>query len=164
MLDRFELDLAIVESTESRPDLSSVMLDTDYLVCVMSSNHPLARKSVITLKELKKEALILRLPSSDTRMMFESSLISRGESIDNFEVAIEVDNIATIKDLVRKNLGVSILPRSACQKEIKKGKLCAAPVENLSMIRETRIIYQNDFSQTEILRSITSAYKKEIEE
>ena len=47
---------------------------------------------------------------------------------------MEVDNIATIKDLIRKDLGVSILARSACMDELRKGKLTALPIENLSMV------------------------------
>ena len=54
-------------------------------------------------------------------------------------MTIEVDNIATIKDLIRKDLGVSILPKSACMDELRKGKIAALPIENLSMARETRI-------------------------
>lgn len=161
MLDNFELDMAIVEGAEDHPNFSSTMLDTDYLVCVLSPTHVLANKSVITLAELKKEQMILRLPTSATRTLFESSLISHGDSIDNYNIALEVDNIATIKDLIRKNLGVSILPHSACIKEIKKKKLSAVPVENLSMVRETRIVYNNDFSHTDILQEITAVFQKE---
>ena len=87
------------------------MLATDYLVCVMSIRHPLAKRAMVTLSELKQERMILRLPTSDTRILFESTLKSIGDSIDNFNITLEVDNIATIKDLVRKGLGVSILPK-----------------------------------------------------
>ena len=77
--------------------------------------------------------MILRLTSSATRMLFESTLNSTGESIENFNVTLEVDNIATIKDLIRKDMGVSILPRSACMDELRKKKITALPIENLSM-------------------------------
>ena len=90
---------------------------------------------MVTLEDLKREKLILRLPSSGTRKLFESHLVSANESIDNFDIALEVDNIATIKDLVRKDLGVSVLARSACMDEIRKGKITSLPIENLSMIR-----------------------------
>ena len=48
------------------------------------------------MEELKRQQMILRLPSSATRMQFESSLESHGESIQSFNVILEVDNIATI--------------------------------------------------------------------
>lgn len=73
---------------------------------------------------------------------------------------MEVDNIATIKDLVRKNLGVSILAKSACMKEIHKLKLKVLPIENLSMIRETNIVYHKDFGHMEALQEISGIYAK----
>lgn len=61
MLDNYEIDLAIAEGTPQTSSLHSLMLDTDYLVCVMSKRHPLASRAMITLQELKKEQMILRL-------------------------------------------------------------------------------------------------------
>ena len=162
MLENYELDLAIVEGSVNVPRFSSMMLDTDYLMCVMSNDNPLSKRAVVTLAELKKEPMILRLPTSATRMLFESALESSNDSIANINVTLEVDNIATIKDLVRKDLGVSILPRSACLDELRKKKLTALPIENLSMIRETRIVYNKDFTHVDILQEITMLYQREI--
>lgn len=159
-LANYEIDLAIVEGTATNHDFNSLVLDTDFLVCVMSNSNPLSRNSMITLRQLKKERLILRLPSSATRMLFESTLQSINDSLDDYNVVIEVDNIATIKDLVRKNLGVSILPKSACIKELRKKKLTALPIKNLNMIRETRIVYNKDFAHEDILQKIIEIYQE----
>ncbi|HZK46006.1 MAG: LysR family transcriptional regulator [Eubacteriales bacterium] len=160
MLENYEIDLAIVEGSPTGSSFSSLMLDTDYLVCAMAVTHRLANHAMVTLSELKGEQMILRLPSSATRALFESTLESINDSIENFNVTIEVDNIATIKDLVRKELGVSILPKSACMDELGKGKLAALPIENLSMVRETRIVYNRDFSHFDILQEITKTYQE----
>ena len=159
-LETYELDLAVSNGRSSNPDLCSLMLDTDYLVCVMSNNNPLSSQSMVTLNELKRERMILRLPSSATRMLFESTLESLGESIDNFDIILEVDNIATIKDLIRKDLGISILAKSACLDELRKGKLTALPIENLSMVRETNLVYHKDFSHVEVLKEISRLYQE----
>ena len=110
------------------------------------------------LEDLKKERMILRLPSSATRKLFEAHLLSLGMSIDAFDVAMEVDNIATIKDLIRKDLGVSILARSACMDELRKGKLTALPIENLSMVRQMNLVYRKDFPHMELLYEILRLY------
>ena len=81
--------------------------------------------------------------------------LSSNDSISNYNVILEVDNIATIK-----NLGVSILPKSACMDELKKGKICVLPVENLSMVREIRIVYPRDFTHLDILNEITQLYRE----
>ena len=164
MLENFELDLAVVEGHSTRPELSALMLDTDYLVCVLANTHPLSHSSMITLDEIRQEKLILRLPNSETRVRFESALAAIGESIADFQVILEVDNVATIKDLIRKNLGISILARSACMDELRKGKLTALPIENLSMTRETNLVYHRDFAHKETLQDILALYKKQLRE
>lgn len=158
MLENYELDLAIVDGAYTDPRFSSMLLDTDYLTCVLSVDNPLARKAAVTLAELKRQKMILRTPASATRTLFESALENHGESIQSFDVTLEVDNIATIKDLIRKDLGVSILPRSACLDELRKGKIAVLPVENLSMVRETRIVYNRDFAHTDMLNEIIRTY------
>lgn len=158
MLINYELDIAIVEGNINDSRINARLLDTDYLVCVMSNNNPLAKKNTVTLADIKKEKMILRLPNSGTRNLFVSHLESIGMSIDDFNIVLEVDNIATIKDLVRKDLGVSILAHSACMDELKKGKITALPIENLSMIRGINLLYHKDFGHDDIIRSITELY------
>lgn len=160
MLENYEIDLAIVEGKINDNTFNSLVLDTDFLVCVMSANHPLSKNAMITLDQLKKERMILRLPTSATRILFDSTLRSMNDSPDNYNISIEVDNVSAIKNLVRKNLGVSVLPKSACVKELRKGKLIALPIENLTMVRETRIVYGKDFDHKELLQEITKAYQE----
>ncbi len=155
----YEIDLAIVEGREADPNMRYTLLDTDSLMLVASPEHPLAKKGFVTVDEIKKERLILRLPNSNTRNQFESHLISNNMDIAEFDVILEVDNVATIKDLVRRNFGVSILAQSACLDEIKKGKITALPIENFSMMREINIVYNKDFEKFELLKDVISSYK-----
>lgn len=158
MLKSYEIDIAVVEGRIPDPKISYLLLDTDYLVLAVSVSHPYAKRSMITLEELKRERMILRLPESGTRSLFAAHLESNNMSINDFNVILEVDNIATIKDLIRRDFGVSILPRSVCLDELKKRKIAVLPVENLSMMREINIAYPSDFSQQEILRGIVNSY------
>ncbi len=160
MLKTYKIDIAIVEGAVPDPAIKSVMLDTDSLVLCVSNDHPFARRSLVTVEELKKERMILRLPSSGTRNLFAAHLESRNMSIDDFNVTLEVDNIATIKDLIRRNYGVSILARSACMDELKKGKITVLPIENLSMIREVNILYHHTFKHAEILKDVVRIYNE----
>lgn len=159
MLENYELDIAIVEGKRMSNKLNYFMLDTDYLVCVLCNDNPLAKQSMVTVNELKKQNMILRLPTSATRQLFEATLVSINESIENFSVGLEVDNVSTIKELVRKDLGVSILPQSACARDFAKGKLTVLPIENLSMMREMNIAYHKDFAYPEVLKDIVRLYQ-----
>jgi len=161
-LRHYEIDLAVVEGKIQDENINSLLLDTDSLMLVVSNNNPLAKKSMVTINELKKQPLILRRPSSGTRNLFMAHLESINMSLDDFNIILEVDNIATIKDLIRRDIGVSILARSACLDELKKGKITVLPIENLSMIREINILYHSDFEHVDILDSIMKEYNKVI--
>lgn len=163
MLRSYELDIAIVEGRMNDPEIRYLMLDTDYLVLAVSPNHPFAGRSMVSLSELKRERMILRLPTSGTTNLFVAHLESNNMSISDFNVILEVDNAATIKDLVRRDFGVSILPRSVCLDELKKSKISVVPVENLSMMREVNIAYRSDFSQLELLKNIIRSYNETVQ-
>ena len=159
-LKAYEIDLAVVEGRITDPSIHHLLMDTDYLVLAVSVNHPFAKREMITLNELKKERMILRLPNSGTRNLFVAHLESNNMSLSEFNVILELDNIATIKDLIRRDFGVSILPKSVCLDELKKKKIAVLPVENLSMIRETNLAYHKDFAQMDILQDIVKVYRE----
>ncbi len=157
-LKNYEVDFAFVEGKTNDPELKYAMLDTDCLVLAVSPTHKLASQSLITINQLKEEKLILRLPNSNTRSLFTASLESQNLNINDFDIAMEIDSIATIKDLIRRDFGVSVLAKSACIDEAKKGKLKLLQIENLSMMREINIVYQKDFEHPAIIDSIVKAY------
>lgn len=159
-LKNYDISLAIVDGKINSPQLNSLLLATDSLVLALSNNNHLSSKSLVTIGDLKKEKMILRLPDSGTRSLFLAHLESSNMSLDEFNVIMQVDNIATIKDLIRRDLGVSVLPKSACMDEVSKGKMTILPIENMSMIRETNLIYHKDFEHTEILGDIVGIYRK----
>ena len=160
MLRSYELDFAFIEGSTSDSELSTRMLDTDCLVLAVSPGHRLARQSAVPISQLKREKLILRLPNSNTRDLFEASLESQNLSIGDFNVIMEIDSIAAIKDLVRQDFGVSVLAKSACMDDVRKGRLTVLNVEGLSMVRQINIVYSRQFQHPEILEGIVKQYNE----
>lgn len=158
MLHTFAADIAIIEGDIYGPSFVSVLLDTDYLCLVVSPQHRFAQRSSVGLEELKSEKFILRSQSAGTRRLFESYLQGHFESIQNFNVIIQIDNVATIKELVALNLGVSVIGHSACVEEERTGRLAVVPIENASMARKINMVHRKEFSHTEILEELRSIY------
>ena len=159
MIKSFELDFLIINGTIKDPNLDYITMDTDSLVLAVSPTHRLARNLTVSVEELKQEKLILRLPTSNTTSLFDQALNQNNLSITDFDVVLEMENIATIKDLIRQNLGVSVLAKSACMDEIKKGKLIGIPIENMSLIRDTNIVFPKDYENLKTLQDIVELYK-----
>lgn len=160
MLKNYELDFLIIDGRIEDPRLNNVLLCSDCLSLITSPNHPLASRNMVTIDDLKKESLILRLPDSNTRHLFDSALANQHMSIEDFNVILEIDNIATIKDLIRRDMGVSVLAKNTCLDELKKSKLRVLNIENLSMLRETNIIYSKDFEHPEVIQGVIQKYNE----
>lgn len=160
MLKTYQIDIAIVEGGVSDPAIRTIRLDTEDLAVAVSNEHPLAQRASVTIDELRRERLILRLPGSGTRALLDANLESRGLSPDDFNVILETDNIATIKDLVRRNYGASVLARSACMDELRKGKIRLLPIEDLKMERQINLLYHHTFHHDEVLRDLVRLYEE----
>ena len=162
-LSNFQIDLAIIEDRITNKKYSSILLGTDSLVAIVSPENPLSRKKVVSIEDLKKERLILRTLESGTSTLFVSELAKMNESIDDFHLALEVDSVASIKDLIRKNLGVSILPKSTCSRQLKEKKLVALPIENMDLVRETNLVFISNNVERSVLEDIVSIYRERIQ-
>lgn len=155
-----EIDFIIMEGSYNDPDLNNVMLGTDSLVLVTSPSNHLASKNTVTLDEMKEENLIMRLPDSNTMKTFARALKERSKSLSDFNIILEIDNIATIKDLIKRDFGVSILAKSVCLDEVRKGKLAILNIENISMVREMNLVYPKDFEHAEAIDGIVRCYNE----
>ena len=78
-----------------------------------------------------------------------------------FDVFVDDENIATIKDLIRKDFGISILSKSACMDEVTKKKLTILPIKDLSMERQNYVIYSNFSNNLSIIEQIVKSYQDE---
>lgn len=156
----YELDLAIVEGRIHDDNYKALILDTDFLCVAVSPQSHLAQKQSLTLADLKGENIILRLPNSGTRLLFEDALSLHRQQLSDFNVIMEIGSIATIKELVQQNYGVSIIANSTCYDEVQKKKLILLPIENMPMIREINLIFHRDFRHPEILSEIQMLYRR----
>lgn len=158
-LKTYEMDMAIVEGNIPDDDLTIVTLDTDYLCLIVSPSHPFAQRDDILLNELKQERLIIRPHGAGTRRLFENYLFGCSDSLKNFHIILEMDNVSTIKELVHSNLGVSVIAHSACIAEEREGLLKVVPIKNFQTHREINLVYPKDFMQSNIIEELCRIYR-----
>ena len=102
--------------------------------------------------------MILRSETAGTRRMFESVLTRRGMNLRDFSVVLETDNIAVIRDLVMKNMGVSIMAHSAYREDEAAGRLVSVPIDGVQMPRSIQIVYREDFEHAEVFSDVRRIY------
>jgi DNA-binding transcriptional LysR family regulator len=116
-------DLAIVGRIPYDPALESIPFpghEVDELLLVVNPGHPLAERSSVSLKEVSGEDFILRQKGSGTRQAIDDRAQRMGI---NLRVLLEAGSPEFIKDLVKKNVGVSILTQLSVEEEVRKGNL-----------------------------------------
>jgi DNA-binding transcriptional LysR family regulator len=111
------------------------------MVLVCHPEHPLAGKLSIALKELQGEAVVA----------FQSGLAIRDEidrvlALDDVvvNVALEFDNIETIKRAVEIGSGVSLLPEPTVERELSTGTLVKVQLIGRPLVRPLGIIHRRD--------------------
>ncbi|MGW0172530.1 LysR family transcriptional regulator [Rhodococcus sp. NPDC003322] len=100
-----ELDLAIVIPAPER--LNHVRIGTQQIQVVVPDNHRLATARHVQLSDLKNETFIANPPSYNLRQLTESWCHEQGFVPD---IAFEVTEFATIRELINRGLGIALLP------------------------------------------------------
>ena len=108
------------------------------LVVVAPSNHPLAGKTNIAIKELATEPFIFREAGSGTRSVVEHFLAENRVAVD---VAIELSSNEAIKQAIAGGLGISVLSQHSLDLETQNGLLTILNVEGFPIQRHWYVIY-----------------------
>jgi LysR family transcriptional regulator, low CO2-responsive transcriptional regulator len=108
------------------------------LVVIAPSNHPLAGKTNIALKELATEPFIFREAGSGTRAVVEHFLAENRVTVD---VVIELSSNEAIKQAIAGGLGISVLSQHSLDLENPNGLLTILNVEGFPIQRHWYVIY-----------------------
>jgi DNA-binding transcriptional LysR family regulator len=91
------------------------------LVLVVSPDHPLARRKGLTAATLKQHPFVTGIAGSRFNQMTDAALKQIG--VDTYEAAMELEESAATKEMVRLGLGIACLPRPSVTAELAAGSL-----------------------------------------
>ncbi len=134
-----EVDLGIVSYPAASPNLAVIPWRSERMVLACNPAHPLAQQEEVTVEQLAGEAFIAF--DRDLRIRKEIDRYLRHRSVA-VPVAMEFDNIETIKQAVAIGVGVSILPEPTVQMEVKAGLLRAVSLRAPELCRPLGIIHR----------------------
>ncbi len=147
-LIRNQITLAMVEGPFDRGSLHTCKFIDDEMVAVCAPEYELKRAnggSSIPIAALLASDLILREPGSGTRTVLEHYLMRHGMDPRSIRVYMEIGSINAIKSLVSSELGVTVVSRSAVERELKEGKLVQLHLDGGPILRELQFVW-NDYS------------------
>ncbi|MBS3734621.1 MAG: LysR family transcriptional regulator [Phycisphaerae bacterium] len=115
-----EMNLGVVAEPEAHRSIQLLPLADEQLVVVCSPDHRFARRKHLRPEELAGETFIGFEPGIPTRRRIDALLAEHGVSVN---IALEFDNVETLKRAVEINAGLSILPEDNVLREEHLGLL-----------------------------------------
>jgi DNA-binding transcriptional LysR family regulator len=134
-----EADIGILSFPQAHRSLKVIPWHDEPMVFVCHRSHHLAKKRILTAKDLADEKFIAFEKNLAIRKAIDRSLRQRGVRP---ETAMEFDNIETIKQAITIQSGVSILPRTSVSREIENGMVAAVPLDIPELVRPIGIIHR----------------------
>lgn len=140
-MHRGEIDAAILYDPRSARALRIQPLLDEELFLIAPPGSGLSQDKPVDFGMLKKERLLLPSPGHGLRVILDRCAEDRGFPL---HVPVEADSYATLKALVRRGHGSTILPKAPIHQDLALGQLCAAPLCNPMPMRRLVLSYPTD--------------------
>lgn len=125
-----DFDVGIMMTLERRERLTTLPLGEYALAAILHPDHPLARSANhgVHPSALADYGFIAMQPGATLRRHVEQCF---AEASVPLTVAMETDNVETIKKMVEARLGISVLPELAVTAEADAARLIVRPLSTL---------------------------------
>lgn len=140
MLNRFEIDFALLEGHATDSGLASEVWMEDEMIVVAGKNHPLATESVVSFDRLGKERWLLREQGSSSRAFFDNQLAMH---LDNPQVALSLNVSDAILSCVYHNLGITFISSRMLGQPLYAGHFVQLHTER-RFLRQFMLCYHPD--------------------
>lgn len=136
------VDIAVFLSTEiTDGDFITKVKFNEPMVVLASPTHPITKIKSIVPEDLKMESLILTEKGCAYRTMFEAMLNSAGAYPKSI---LEVGSIQAIKQFTMSDLGITLLPYIAVEKELNEKQLVMLDWKGPKFNMLTQVLYHKD--------------------
>ncbi len=139
----YNYTLGVVGEKHQLPRLAYVPLTEDKLVAAIPNQDEFAQlldRDELTLADLAGYRLLLREAGSGTRSLLEKELQHQGIGLQSFGTRT-YENQETIKQAVRRGLGITVISRFVVEDYEQFGLLVTKPIAGLKLKRHFYLVY-----------------------
>jgi DNA-binding transcriptional LysR family regulator len=133
-----DLELGVVSYDPNDSRLTSLIIFTDHLACVVAPQHRLSRRRSVSITDLGMETFIGHIVVSPYKEVvvreFERLRVPLNRDL-------EMPTVEAIRKMVQRNEGVAFLPRMCVEDEIAQGTLREIQVKGLMPERKIRLVH-----------------------
>ncbi len=132
-------DVGFISYPESSRDLTIIPWREERMTVAAYPSHPFASRDLIEASELSGQDFIAF--DEEVTIRRELDRFFRESQIEVI-IAMQFDNIQSIKEAVALGSGISILPERAMASEVDQGRLVSIPLNAPELVRPTGIIHR----------------------
>jgi len=133
-----DLELGVVSYDPNDNRITSRIIYTDHLACVVSPRHRLARRRAVSIADLGMETFIGHIVVSPYKEVVE-------REFERLKVPLhrdlEMPTVEAIRKMVQRNEGMAFLPRMCVEEEVAQGTLREIQVKGLMAERKIRLVH-----------------------
>jgi len=138
-----ELEVGMVGAAWEEDKLSFTPVMQDEVCLAAWPEHALSGRTA-TLAELARTPLILREPTSGTRMFVNQALQEAGLSPGDLQVVAQMGSTMAVLQGVRARVGAGFLSRRALVEDLAAGRLTEIKVKGLELVRRFYLVTRRD--------------------
>lgn len=138
-----EVELAVVGSRGNERGLDYQALAKDLLVLAVGVDHPLSRRTTLSLAELMETALIVRENGSGSDQALRLALRQAGCDPEQLQVAVKLGSNEAVRQTLLGGFGAAFLSEISIRQELERRELVKLPVEGLSVARQFWLATRN---------------------
>ena len=151
------VEMGIVSFRPTDPQLRSVVVYRDELVCIVAPEHELAGKRRVSIARLGRESFVAHnVPSPVRQKVIEAF----GRQHTPLKMDVQLPSLEAIKRYVQRGNGVALVPRLTVEAELASGALWGAGVPELQTERKLRLIYREQAELSHAARSFLKVVKQ----
>ncbi len=154
-----DIDFGVVSYITGDGRFHSQVLYVDHLSFVVAPDHQLARKKLLTIKDLEAETFVAHNVASPYRDAVMQAFQRQKAQLN---MDIEMPTVESIRRMVQSGLGVAFLPRVCVDQDLRTGVLKEIPVQELQLERKIYLLSVDKRPLSHAAEAFQDLMKKEL--
>lgn len=151
-----EIDFGFVGFKKELNQLDYIEIMEDSIVLIAPDQGKYSNMDTIPASFLAGEKFIMREKGSGTRKVVERALAKHNIPLDSLNIVAFIENTQTIKECVRKGLGLTFISEKAVAEELAGRVFKILNIEGLEIRRQFYFVYH----KTRVLSPLAQTFKE----
>jgi DNA-binding transcriptional LysR family regulator len=153
-------DMGVVSFRPEDPQVRSIAVYRDELVCVVSPSHALAKAGKATLQRLGRESFVAHNVPSPLRQKVIAAFKRHKQPL---KMEVELPSLEAIKRFVQQGDGVALVPKLTVEDELETGALVGIEVPELPLERRLRLVLRRQATLSHAAQAFLALVEKHAE-